>query len=77
MFKAVYVNIDECYGPEGSLPLAKALQDLIGTEEVSTYRGDGFVTLLCPVTDEFVVAHHGSAVALNSDGAVIVLEQVK
>jgi hypothetical protein len=73
MFKAVYVNIEECYGPEGSLPLAKALEDLTGNVNVNVHRGDGFALVLCPVKDEWLYAEDGSAVARNSKGEVVVI----
>ena len=77
MFNAVYVNFAECYGPEGSLPLRQALEALLGTEDVSTYRNDGFVTVHCPVTDESYFLYDGCAVTRGSDGSVIVLEDIE
>jgi hypothetical protein len=74
MFKAVYVNIEECYGPEGSWPLAKALEDLTGSEDVNVHRGDGFALVLCPVKGDWLYADDGSVVARNSKGEVIVIE---
>jgi hypothetical protein len=77
MFNAVYINFSKCYGPEGSLPLRQALEALFGTDDVSTYRNDGFVLIHCPVKGEHVIAHDGDAVALGPDGSVLVLEDIE
>ena len=77
MFNAVYINFAECYGPEGSLPLRQALEALLGTEDVGTYRNDGFVTVHCPVTDESYFLPDGCAVTRGPDGRVIVLEDIE
>jgi hypothetical protein len=77
MFNAVYINFAECYGPEGSLPLRQALEELLGTEDVSTYRNDGFVTVHCPVTDESYFLYDGCAVTRGPDGRVVVLEDIE
>ena len=77
MFNAVYINFAECYGPEGSLPLRQALEALLGTEDVGTYRNDGFVTVHCPVTDESYFLYDGCAVTRGPDGRIIVLEDIE
>jgi hypothetical protein len=77
MFNAVYINFAECYGPEGSLPLREALEALLGTEDVSTYRNDGFATVHCPVTDESYFLYDGCAVTRGPDGRIIVLEDME
>jgi hypothetical protein len=77
MFNAVYINFSECYGPEGSLPLRQALEALLDTDDVSTYRNDGFVTVHCPVKDESYFLYDGCAVTRGSDGSVIVLEDME
>lgn len=77
MFNAVYINFAECYGPEGSLPLRQALETLLDTDDVGTYRSDGFATVHCPVKDESYFLYDGCAVTRGSDGSVIVLEDIE
>ena len=77
MFNAVYINFAECYGLEGSLPLRQALEELLGTDDVCTYRSDGFVTVHCPVTDESYFLYDGCAVTRGPDGSVIILEDIE
>lgn len=70
---AVYVNTDDCYGPEGSLPLRDALNALTGNDEAEVYRNDGFALALCPVKQEKILIGDGCAVAIGPDGALVVL----
>lgn len=72
-FTGVYINLDACYGPDGSLPLVRALTALTGSDDVEVYRGEGFAFALCPVLKDKVYLPEGTVVVIGSDGALKVI----
>jgi hypothetical protein len=76
-FDALYINFENIYGPEGSLPLLEALQRFCKSDEVEVYRGDGFVFGWCHVKEDKIHAHEGDAFAHGPNGELIVLKPLK
>lgn len=73
VFKAVYVDMDLCYGPKGSEPLREAIFDLCG-QEADIYRGDGFLFVGCPQWGKNIAVFDGDAIALSGENELVVLK---